>query len=119
MVDLGDLRAAFALAKERVLRLALGLLRGLALLGERALRAAVLARARVERGASAGDLLADGGRGAAARGKSFLASLGFGGEPGLLGLELRAPLAIALLGLRPLELLDLGVVPRCLPVPCW
>src|SRR5207253_5432057 len=112
VIDLGDLRGAFAFAEERVLSIALGLLHGLALLRKRAFGAEVLARARFESGASAGDLFADGGRGATARAKSILALLGFGGELGLLGLELRDPLAIALLGLRELEALDLGVVPR-------
>jgi len=114
VVDLGDLRSALALAEERVLHIALGLLHGLALLGERGFRSDMPRAARFKRGAGGGDLFADGSRRARAGRESLLALLGFGRELGLLGLELGAALAVALLRLRELQLLDLGVVPRLL-----
>src|SRR2546425_255478 len=112
VIDLGDLRAALALAEERVLRLALGLLHGASLLRERRLRADVLRAPPVQSFPGRADLGRDASRCAFAGGQRLPPPFGFGAEFGLFGVQLSAAFPVALLRLRELELLDLRVVPR-------
>src|SRR5688500_15772096 len=113
-VDLADLGAAFALAEERVLRLALGLLRGAPLLGERRLGRRVRAARGLELGARGIDLGADALAAGLRVGERQRAALHLRADLVELGADLRAALAIALLRLHRLQLLDLAVVLRFL-----
>src|SRR5205085_8742727 len=114
VVDLDDLRAALALAEEGVLRVALRLLHRATLFGKRAFRRTMSAAAVLDAGTRGGNLGANALGRRLARCERRAALRGFGRKLLGFGAELRAALAIALLRLRELQALDLGVMARLL-----
>src|SRR5262245_29404114 len=109
-VDLGDLGAAFALAEERVLRFALGLLHGHALRREGGLGLDVRRAHGLEPGLRLGDLAGDALLVAPALVERSIAGFHLGADLVVLGADLGAALGIALQRLQRLQVLDLAIV---------
>src|SRR5207302_4476004 len=115
VVDFGDLGAAFAFAEQRVLRVALSVLHGTPLVGERGFGGEMPAARRLHLVAERRDFSGNALGGLTAIVQRLLTARRLLPELGKLGAHLLAALAVTLLRLRELELVDLSVVLLLLP----
>src|SRR5205807_5779387 len=107
VVDFGDLGAAFAFAEQSILRIALSLLHGAPLVGERGFGGEMPAARRLHLVAERRDFSGNTLGGLTAILQRLLPARRLLPEFGQLGAHLFAALAITLLRLRELELVDL------------